>query len=193
MAELTEIPLELQLQEANCRIKLHQSKGRTYYQFLSAMFLQHFPAIMDKQISVDWNTISGIYDGTPFFPITLINTEVLDDWFAHPSMLEVPPSQQHSRRVLAMVLYMLPAPYKGQPAIVFGASFIFIPAHQARTNLCDALMYLKKAKEDCVIMVAMPASPKYSPQPCVTVVVFTIRAKVRINEYLSHFVNNCFY
>ena len=86
MVELTEIPLELQLKEANRQIKLHQSKGHKFQQFLSPMFLRRFPAIMDNQISVDWNTITGVYDRMPFFPITLIDAEILDDWFYHPSM-----------------------------------------------------------------------------------------------------------
>ena len=165
MAELTEIPLELQLKEANCRIKLHQSTGHKFQQFLSPMFLRHFPAIMDNEISVNWDTITGIYDRTPFFPIMLIDTEILDAWFAHPSVWEVLPNLQHSRRVLAMARYMLPSPYKGQPAIMFGVSFVFIPAHQVHTNLRDTLTYLKNAKEDCVVLVAMPANPRYSPQP----------------------------
>ena len=160
MAELTEIPLELQLKEANRRIKLHVSKGWKYQQFLSPMFLRRFPAIMENQISVDWNTITGIYDRTPTLPITLIDTEILD-----PSVWEVPANQQHVRRVLAMVQYTLPVQHKGQPAIVFGASFVFIPGFQARTTLRDTLTFLKKAKEDCLVLVAMPGKPTFSPQP----------------------------
>ena len=114
MAELTEIPLELQLKEANRRIKLHQSKGCKFQQFLSPMFLQHFSAIMDNQISVSWDTITGIYDRMPFFPIMLIDTEILDDWFMYPSVWEVSPNLQHMQHVLAMTRYMLPSPYKGQ-------------------------------------------------------------------------------
>ena len=165
MAELTEIPLELQLKEVNRRIKLHVSKGRKYQQFLSPMFLRHFPAIMENQISVDWNTITGIYDRTPTLPITLIDTEILDDWSAHPSVWEVPANQQHIRRVLAMVRYTLPVQHKGQLAIVFGVSFVFIPAFQACTTLRNALTFLKKVKEDSVVLVAMPAKPTFSPQP----------------------------
>ena len=119
MAELTEIPLELQLKEANCRIKMHLSKGHKFQQFLSPMFLRHFPAIMENQISVDWNTVSGIYDRMPTLPITLIDTEILDDWFAHPSVWDMLSNLQHVRHVLALVRYTLPTPYKGQPAIVF--------------------------------------------------------------------------
>ena len=103
MAELTEIPLELQLKEANCRITEHTSKGQKYQQFLSPMFLRRFPAIMENQILVDWNTITGGYDRTPTLPVTLIDTEILDDWVAHPSVWEVPANQQHIRHVLAMV------------------------------------------------------------------------------------------
>ena len=165
MAELTEIPLELQLKEVNRRIKLHVSKGQKYQQFPSPMFLRRFPAIMENQISVDWNTITGIYDRMPTLPITLIDTEILDDWFAHPSVWEVLSNQQHIRHVLALVHYTLPVQHKGQPAIVFGVSFIFIPAFQARTTLRDALTFLKKAKEDSVILVAMPAKPTFLPQP----------------------------
>ena len=84
MAELTEIPLELQLKEANRQIKMHTSKGHKFQQFLSPMFLWHFPVIMENQISVDWNTVSGIYYRMPTLPITLIDTEILDDWFAPP-------------------------------------------------------------------------------------------------------------
>ena len=135
MAELTEIPLELQLKEANHRIKMHLSKGHKFQQFLLPMFLQRFPAIMENHISVDWNTISGVYDRTPTLPITLIDTEILDNWFACPSVWDVSSNLQHTRHVLALVHYTLPTPYKGQPAIVFGASFVFIPAYQACTNL----------------------------------------------------------
>ena len=165
MAELTEIPLELQLKEANRRIKMHLSKGRKFQQFLSPMFLWHFPTIMENQISVDWNTISGIYNRTPTLPITLIDTEILDNWFAHPSVWNVSSNLQHVRCMLALVHYMLPTPYKGQPAIVFGASFVFIPAYQACTNLRDGLTFLKNAKEDSVVLVVTPSKPTYSPQP----------------------------
>ena len=51
MAELTEIPLDLQLKEANRQITEHTSKGRKYQQFLSPAFLRCFPAIMENQIS----------------------------------------------------------------------------------------------------------------------------------------------
>ena len=129
------------------------------------MFLQRFPTIMDNQLSIDWDTISGVYDRTPFFPITLIDTEILDDWATHPSVWEVEPKRQHFQRVLAMVRYTLPARYKGQVAVVFGASFVLIPSHQVRTSLNDALLYLKCAKEDCVILVSTPSKPTYSPQP----------------------------
>ena len=165
MAELTEIPLELQLKEANRRIKVHLSKGCKFQQFLSPMFLWHFLAIMENHISVDWNTILGIYDRTPTLRITLIDTEILDNWFAHPSVWDMSSNLQHARRVLALIRYTLPTPYKGQPAIVFGASFVFIPTYQARTNLCTGLTFLKNAKEDSVVLVATPSKPTYSPQP----------------------------
>ena len=48
---------------------------------------------MENQLSIDWDTISGVYDRTPFFPITLIDTEILDDWAAYPSVWEVEPYQ----------------------------------------------------------------------------------------------------
>ena len=119
MAELTEIPLALQLKEANRRIKMHLSKGPKFQQFLSPMFLWHFLAIMENHISVDWNTISGVYDRTPTLPVTLIDTEILDDWYARPQVWDVSRDLQHARCVLAFVRYTLLTPYKGQPAIVF--------------------------------------------------------------------------
>ena len=135
MAELTEIPLELQLKEANYWIKMHLSKGHKFQQFLSPMFLRRFPTIMENQITVDWNTVSGVYDRMPTLPITLIDTEILDDWFTRPSVWDVSSNLQHARHMLAFVHYMLLTPYKGQPAIVFGASFVFIPTYQVCTNL----------------------------------------------------------
>ena len=165
MAELLEIPLDLQLREANRRIQAHRDKGCKFSEFLSPMFLRRFPAIMENQLSIDWDTISGIYNRMPFFPITLIDTEILDDWATHPSVWEVEPKRQHSQHVLAMVCYTLPARYKGQVAIVFRASFVLIPSHQVRTRLSDTLSYLKSAKEDCVVLVSMPLKLMYSPQP----------------------------
>ena len=159
------IPLKLQLKEANRRIKMHLSKGHKFQQFLSPMFLRCFPAIMENHISVDWNTISGVYNRMPTLPITLIDTEIFDDWFSYPQVWDMSRNLQHARHVLALIRYTLPTQYKGQPAIVFGASFIFVPAYQACTNLRDGLTFLKSTKEDSVVLVAMPSKPTYSPQP----------------------------
>ena len=120
---------------------------------------------MDNQLSIDWDTISGIYDRMPFLPITLIDTEILDDWVTHPSIWEVEPKKRHPQRVLTMVRYTLPARYKGQVAIVFGASFVLIPSHQVCTSLSDTLPFLKSVMEDCVVLVSMPSQLRYSPQP----------------------------
>ena len=144
------------------RLRCMPAKGQ---QFLSPMFLRRFPAIMENQISVDWNTVLGVYDRTPTLPITLIDMEILDDWFACPSVWDVSSNLQHAQRMLAFVHYTLPTPYKGQPAIVFGASLVFIPACQACTNLHDGLTFLKNAKEDSVVLVATLAKPTYFPQP----------------------------
>ena len=111
---------------------------------------------MDNQISVDWDTITGAYDWAPLFPITLIDTEVLDYWCTHPTVWEVARNLQHSRWVLAIVRRTLPEGNKGKPAVVFRASLVYIPARQSRTNLSDALSYLKWAKGDCVVLVSMP-------------------------------------
>ena len=75
------------------------------------------------------------------------------------------PNLQHSRCILAMVCYTLPSGYRGQPAIVFQASFVFIPTHQERINLLDTLSYLKCATKDCVVLVSTLVKPMYSPQP----------------------------
>ena len=120
---------------------------------------------MDNQISVDWDTIMGAYDKAPLFPITLIDTEVLDYWCTHPTVWEVVRNLQHSWRVLAKVCLTLPEGNKGKPVVVFGALLVYIPACQARTNLSNALSYLKCAKGDRIILVSMPMKPTYSPQP----------------------------
>ena len=129
------------------------------------MFLRRFPTIMDNQLSIDWDTILGVYNRMPFFPITLIDTEILDNWATHPSIWEVKPKRRHSRRVLAMVCYTLLAHYKGQVAVVFGASFVLILSYQVHTSLSNTLSYLKYAKEDCVVLVSTPSKLTYSPQP----------------------------
>ena len=165
MVDFSEIPLELQLQEAHHRIQGHVGKGRKYPQFLLPMFLQWFPAIIDNQISVDWDTVTGTYDQAPLFPITLIDTEVLNYWCAHPTVWEVACNLQHSQWVLAIVRHTLPEGNKGKPAVIFGALLVYILAHQAQTSLSDALSYLKCAKGDFVILVSMPMKPTYSPQP----------------------------
>ena len=114
---------------------------------------------MDNQISMQWYSITGIFNRVPIFPITLIDVEILNNWHANPSVWEVERSQQHSWCVLAMVHYTLVASHKSSPIIVYRASFIYIPTHQARTSLTDALKYLKRSKEDCVIMVSTPTKP----------------------------------
>ena len=139
MVDFLEIPLELQLQEAHHHIQSHLGKGHKYAQFLSLMFLWQFPAIMDNQISVDWDCIMGIFDRVPIFPIILIDAEILDYWCTHPTMWEVAHNMQHSRHILAMVSYTLVSGPKGKPAGIYRASFIYIPAHQVWTSLTDAL------------------------------------------------------
>ena len=119
---------------------------------------------MDNQISVDWDCITGIFDRVPIFPITLIDEGILDYWCAHPSVWEVTSNLQHSRHMLAMVRYTLASGSKGTLAVVYGASFVYIMTHQAWTSLSDALTYLRHAREDCVILVAMPTKLTYSPQ-----------------------------
>ena len=94
MVDFTEIPLELQLREAKHRIQSHLGKGQKYTQFLSPAFLQWFPAIMDNQMSMQWDSITGIYDMVPAFPITLIDGEILDYWHAHPSVWKVKRDKQ---------------------------------------------------------------------------------------------------
>ena len=107
----------------------------------------------------------GAYDRVPLFPITLIDTKVLNYWCAHPTVWEVVHNLQHSQQVLAIVCHTLPEGNKGKPAVVFGVSLVYILAHQARTNLSDALSYLKCTKGDCIVFVSMPIKPTYSPQP----------------------------
>ena len=165
MVDYTEIPLKLQLQEAHHHIQSHVGKGCKYPQFLSPMFLQWFPAIMDNQILVDWDTVTGAYDWMPLFPITLIDTEILDNWCTHPTVWEVACNMQHSRRVLAIVHHTIPEGPKGKPAVIFGASLVYIPARQVQTSLSDTLAYLKHAKGDGVVLVSMPNQLTYSPQP----------------------------
>ena len=64
-----------------------------------------------------------------------------------------------------MVCYTLVSGPKGKPAVIYGALFVYIPAHQARTSLTDTLSYLKHSKVDCVILVSTPIKLMYSPQP----------------------------
>ena len=165
MVDYTEIPLELQLREAHHCIQSHAGKGCKYPQFLLSIFLRRFPAIMDNQIWVDWDTVMGTYDWAPLFPITLIDTKILNHWCAHPTVWEVARNMQHSRQVLAMVHRTMPEGPKGKPAIIFRASLVYISACQACTSLSDALAYLKHAKGDCVILVSTHNQPTYSPQP----------------------------
>ena len=150
IVDYLEIPLELQLREAHHHIQSHLGKGCKYAQFLSPMFLQWFPAIMDNQIPVDWDTIMGIFDRVPLFPITLIDAEILDHWCTHPAMWQVACNMQHLWCILAMLHYTLPSGHKGKPAVIYRASFIYILAHQVRTSLTDALSYLRHSKKDCV-------------------------------------------
>ena len=120
---------------------------------------------MDNQISVDWDCITGVFDRVPIFPITLIDAEILDYWCTHPTVWEVACNMQHSQHVLAMVRYTLASGLKGKPAVFYGASFVYIPAHQVWTSLTNTLSYLRHSKEDCVVLVSMAIKPTYSPQP----------------------------
>ena len=120
---------------------------------------------MDNQINMDWDCITGVFDWAPIFPITLIDTEILDYLCTHPTMWEVAHNMQHSRCILAMVCYTLASGPKGKPAVICGASFVYILVHQAWTSLTDALSYLKHSKVDYVILVSTPIKLMYSPQP----------------------------
>ena len=64
-----------------------------------------------------------------------------------------------------MVRHTLAVSHKGSPVVIYGVSFMYIPAHQSQTSLMYTLKYLRNAKEDCVVLVSMPSKPVYSPQP----------------------------
>ena len=110
-------------------------------------------------------TVPRLSHRAPAFPITLIDGEILDYWHAHPSMWEVERTQQHSWRILAMARNTLAVSHKGSPVMVYGVSFVYIPTHQVRTSLTNALKYLRRSKEDCIVLVSMPIKPTFSPQP----------------------------
>ena len=164
MVNYSEIPLDLQLKEAHHQIAGYKVKGQCPAQFLSPIFLQQFPAIMDNQILVEWDGITGLFERLGTIPITLIDSDILNEWRANLSMWEVDRSLQHSWCTLAMVCHTLVVSHKGKPVVVYGASFVYIPAHQARTGLLDALNYLAASTEDCIVLVLMPAHAIYSPQ-----------------------------
>ena len=132
--DFSEILLELQLREAHYCIQSHLGKGPKYAQSLSPIFLRQFPAIMDNQISVDWDCIMGIFDRAPIFPITLIDAEILDYWCAHPTVWEVAHNMQHSQCILAMVHYTLASGPKGKLELEIslcapGAKLEYTPTH----------------------------------------------------------------
>ena len=80
MVDFIRIPLDLQLKEAYHRIKGQLAKGQKFHHFLSPMFLCQFLAIMDNQILVKWDQITGLFDRSPRFPITMIDTDILYGW-----------------------------------------------------------------------------------------------------------------
>ena len=121
--------------------------------------------MMDSHLSMEWDTILGVFDRMPSFPVTLIDNEVLDEWGAHPTIWEAQPKQWHAWRVLAMVCYTLPTGQNHSPAVVYGATFVFIPSRQVHTTLSDALQFLRFAKEDSVVLVSTPKIPAFSLEP----------------------------
>ena len=62
-------------------------------------------------------------------------------------------------------LFRIQASFIDNPAVVHGASFVYIPTHQARTSLRNALDYPRHSKEDCVVLVSTPTKSTFSPQP----------------------------
>ena len=66
---------------------------------------------------------------------------------------------------MAMVCHTLAVSNMGKLVVVYGASFVYTPAYQARTGLSDALEYLASITEDCIVLVLTPAHPMFSPQP----------------------------
>ena len=167
MAELTEIPLELQLKEANRCIKIHLSKGRKFQQFLSPMFLRRFLAIMENHISVDWNTISGVYDRMLTLPITLIDTEILDDWFNHPQVWDVSCMTSNT-----LGMHVGPRPSYAADPVQGSTCHSVWSVLRLRSRLPSTHKPARRpdvpegcTKEDSVVLVAMPSKPTYSPQP----------------------------
>ena len=112
-----------------------------------------------------WGGITGLFERLGTISITLIDSDILNEWHANPSMWEVDRSLQHSWCILAMVHHTLAVSNKGKPVVVYGATFVYILAHQARTGLSDTLNYLATSTEDCIVLVLTPADLMYSPQP----------------------------
>ena len=74
---------------------------------------------MDNQILVEWDEITSLFERSSTFPITLIDTDILNEWHVNPSVWEVDRSLQHSQRMLAMVCHMLVVSNKGKLVMVY--------------------------------------------------------------------------
>ena len=160
-------PLELQLKEAPLPHSRIQGEGVA----LCSVSVTHVSTTVSRHHEQTKSWLSGMGSpassrGRAISALLLIDSDMLNGWRANPG---------HVGR-WNMVCSTPSMPWlwsdirwqwtnKGKPVVVYGASFVYIPSHQAWTSLSDALAYLASCTEDCIVLVSTPAHPMFSPQP----------------------------
>ena len=90
---MAEIPINLQLIEVRRRIGEYTKKGLVLTEYLSLLFLKYFPGLMDDMVS--WDSITSLFKRIGVLPIKLIDSDILNDWCACPSVWEGDKKDQH--------------------------------------------------------------------------------------------------
>ena len=164
MAAITELPFEVQRHEARQRATFKASNGFSATKYLTPNFLTHFPVVMEStedEEHLTWNEVSGLFWRRDTIPATFMDAALLVeqvdlDVFGKPDM-EV-------AECCVLALFKLVT----QEGEEYALTVIYIPYHQKRMHMKDALQAVYTTTGNAVALVGMPKDPRqyaYMPEP----------------------------
>ena len=162
MAASTELSFRVQEREARRRATAKAKDGLSSTRYLTPSFLNYFPVVLEsKEDDVTWNEVSGLFRRRDAIPATFIDQAILvqevDLGVFGDSDVEIA-----ERRALALFKLVIDEGDR------YGMTVVYIPSHQKRLPMKEALDVVYSTDGNAVALVGMPKDTKlcaYMPEP----------------------------
>ena len=164
MAAPSELSFEVQRREARRRATAKAENGFSSTKYLTPNFLSRFPMVMESKEDEEhltWNEVSGLFRRCDAVPATFIDQVLLVEE-VDLGVFGNPGTEIAERRALALFKILT------QEGERYAITVVYIPSHQKRLPMKDALEVVFSTAGNAVALVGMPKDIKqcaYMPEP----------------------------